>query len=67
MKKRVRMKFVAIICACITVTFSASQGPQQCTYSHWVEVVSFVCADCGYVIGNDTYQHEKHTLCGVNY
>lgn len=103
MKRKVKMKFVAIICACImcigmtlvvsadtraacthpninrygstvsswsgshTVTFSASQGPQQCTYSHWVEVVSFVCADCGYVIGTDTYQYEKHALCGVDY
>lgn len=50
-----------------TVTLSQSQGPQQCNYSKWVDETSLICTDCGYVIGGDTYYHEKHSICGVNY
>lgn len=49
------------------VTLSQSQGPQQCDYSKWVEKTSLICTDCGYVLGGDTYYHEKHSICGIDY
>ncbi|MCI9071294.1 MAG: hypothetical protein HFH80_00520 [Lachnospiraceae bacterium] len=50
-----------------SVTLQASQGPQTCNYSKWVERTSLLCTDCGYAIGGDTYYHEKHSLCGIDY
>lgn len=50
-----------------TVTLQASQGPQICSYSKWVDKTTLMCTDCGYVIGGDTYYHEKHSLCGIDY
>ena len=50
-----------------TVTLSASQGPQTCYGTAWVEKVTEQCLDCGHSWEIDTYMHERHTLCGINY
>lgn len=50
-----------------TVTLSASQGAQTCTAHCSVEEVYDYCPDCGHSVLIDTYNHERHTICGVNY
>lgn len=49
------------------VTLVESKGPETCTYSHWVDKISWVCKDCRAVIATDTYHHENHSLCGMNF
>lgn len=48
-------------------TFVESKGPETCTYTHWVDRISWVCEDCGTVIGSDTFHHENHSICGKSY
>lgn len=50
-----------------TITLSSSQGPQTCYGSIWIEEVYGYCLDCGYSWYIDTYMHERHNLCGINY
>lgn len=44
-----------------------SEGPQTCTYTHWVDKIDLVCVNCGEVVATDSVHHERHDLCGAHY
>ena len=50
-----------------TITISQAQGPVTCTVMIWKERVYYFCPDCGHNMLWDTFTHEKHNICGINY
>ena len=39
----------------------------KCDYMHWVEERHTICTTCRKDLYRQTYEHENHTKCGMNY
>lgn len=50
-----------------TVKLSESSGTQTCHITYSSEEVYLYCSLCGHKVHLDTYYHESHSVCPINF
>lgn len=48
------------------ITLSDNDGPQWCSYTHWVDELETHCTSCDFVLYRDSIHHERHSLCNMS-